>query len=101
MGQTRQLKGKIIFKHQTAGEWDLSNDGAGANYTPDIGELIIYDPDETYSHIRLKFGNGIDIVKDLPFAFEEKVDVDDIIDALTSDAAKQPLSAAQGKELKR
>ena len=101
MGQTRYLKGKIIFKHQTAAEWELPNDGAGAEYKPDIGELIIYDPDETHPYIRLKFGNGTDIVKNLPFAFAEKVDIADIINTLTSDAVDHPLSAAQGKELKR
>lgn len=101
MGQTRQLKGKIIFKHQTAAEWELPNDGAGVDYKPDVGELIIYDPDDAHPYIRLKFGNGADIVKNLPFAFAEKVDIADIINTLTSDAVDHPLSAAQGKELKR
>lgn len=69
MGQNiKQIKGKIIFKHQTAAEWDLSNDGAGAQYVPDVGERVLYDPDETTPYTREKFGDGEHIVKDLPFA---------------------------------
>jgi hypothetical protein len=32
MGQTniKPIKGKFLTKHQTAAEWDLCNDGAGA-----------------------------------------------------------------------
>lgn len=69
MGQKiKEVKGKIIFKHQTAAEWDLSNDGAGAQYVPDVGERVLYDPDETTPYTREKFGDGEHIVKDLPFA---------------------------------
>lgn len=69
MGQkTKQIRGKIIFKHQTAAEWDLSNNGAGAQYIPDIGEKVLYDPDETCKYTREKYGDGIHIVKDLPFS---------------------------------
>ena len=69
MGQNiKQVKGKIIFKHQTAAEWDLSNNGAGAQYVPDVGERILYDPDETHPYTREKFGDGEHIVKDLPFS---------------------------------
>lgn len=68
MGQKiKEIKGKIIFKHQTAAEWDLSNDGAGAQYVPDVGERVLYDPDETHPYTREKFGDGEHIVKDLPF----------------------------------
>lgn len=40
MGQIiKQIKGKIIFKHETEADWNLSS------YKPDEGEQIIYDPD--------------------------------------------------------
>lgn len=58
----KQIKGKIIFKHQTASEWNLSS------YVPDEGERVLYDPDVTHNYVREKFGDGKRMVKDLPFA---------------------------------
>lgn len=66
MGQTTKLfKGKIIFKHETEADWSLSS------YIPENGEQVIYDPDDVHTSPRIKIGNGIDIVKDLPFASED------------------------------
>lgn len=62
MGQiTKQIKGKIIFKHQTAADWELSA------YVPDEGEQVFYDPDENNKLTRVKVGDGEKAVKDLPF----------------------------------
>ena len=73
MGQTiKNVKGKIIFKHQTEAEWDNSNNGAGAQYVPDVGERVLYDPDEQHPYTREKFGDGEHIVKDLPFSTTER-----------------------------
>lgn len=58
----KQIKGKIIFKHQTASEWELSS------YVPDEGERVLYDPDDSCNYVREKFGDGKRMVKDLPFA---------------------------------
>jgi hypothetical protein len=41
---------------------------------PDVGERILYDPDETHPYTREKFGDGVHIVKDLPFASVPLVD---------------------------
>jgi hypothetical protein len=38
------------------------------NYIPQDKEIIIYKPDQNHSEPRIKIGNGINIVKDLPFA---------------------------------
>jgi hypothetical protein len=74
MGQTiKQIKGKAIFKHETQTIWDQSNNGQGVAYIPDFGEKVLYDPDEVHDYTRVKYGNGVDIVKNLPFA-DEKVD---------------------------
>lgn len=63
MGQTtKKIKGKIIFKHQTAAEWEQSS------YVPDIGERVLYDPDGSHNYTREKFGDGKKRVHDLPFA---------------------------------
>ena len=61
MGEEKRLKGKIIFKHETEADWAMSN------YIPQNGELVLYDPDEKHEGTRLKRGDGINYVKDLPF----------------------------------
>lgn len=62
MGQIKELKGKIIFKHETAADWEKSD------YVPNFGEKVLYDPDEMCSYTRTKYGDGEKTVKDLPFA---------------------------------
>ena len=60
MGQ--RLKGKFIAKHETEQDWNQSN------YVPDVGEQVVYDPDDNYPYFRSKYGDGTKKVKDLPFA---------------------------------
>jgi hypothetical protein len=43
-----------------------------------LGEKVLYDPDETYSYTRVKYGDGIRIVAELPFGgatFDDDVDI--------------------------
>lgn len=68
MGQLKQIKGKMIFKHETAADWELSQ------YKPEFGEMVLYDPDENHNYTRVKFGDGETIVKDLPFS-EQEIDL--------------------------
>jgi hypothetical protein len=59
--EIKRLKGKISFKHETEADWAMSN------YIPQNGELVLYDHDEKHEGTRLKRGDGINYVKDLPF----------------------------------
>lgn len=63
MGETKEkkLKAKVLHKHETAADWELSN------YIPDVGELVFYEPDEEYDYTRQKNGDGIHKVSELPF----------------------------------
>lgn len=66
MGQiTKQIKGKIIFKHETEADWKLSS------YVPDEGEQVIYDPDAFHPSPRIKIGDGKKVVDALPFTTAE------------------------------
>lgn len=66
MGQiTKQIKGKIIFKHETEADWKSSS------YVPDEGEQVIYDPDGSHPNPRIKIGDGKRVVDKLPFATVE------------------------------
>ena len=66
MGQTiKQIKGKVAFKHEKEENWNRSN------YIPENGEQVIYEPDDNHISPRIKIGNGIDKVKELPFTSED------------------------------
>jgi len=56
------VNGRIQHKHDTEANWLNTTD-----FTPKEGELIIYDKDNSYTHPRLKIGDGINDVNNLPF----------------------------------
>lgn len=63
----RRVGGISLFKRGTAEYWKY---GEGSNYKPYPGEPIIYLTDntnDTTNSYRIKYGDGINLVKDLPF----------------------------------
>lgn len=60
----KTFNSRVINKHDTEVNWKLAT-----GFTPMMGELIIYDPDETHAYSRYKIGNGTDNVNNLPFLF--------------------------------
>lgn len=77
MSTTKTIQGRIINKHGTENEWilsvytDLTKSILRENpFIPLDGELIIYDPDSVCTHRRIKFGDGVTDVVDLPFIDE-------------------------------
>ena len=56
------LNSRIINKHDSAENWSKAT-----NFTPKQGELIVYDIDSTCSYERLKIGDGVRNVNELPF----------------------------------
>lgn len=56
------LNSRIVNKHDSEENW-LKATG----FTPKQGELIVYDIDENYSYERIKIGDGVHNVNDLPF----------------------------------
>ena len=63
---TKTLNGRVISKHDIEENWWLAE-----NFIPQAGEIIIYDPDENYYYSRLKIGDGVQNVNDLPFLIQE------------------------------
>lgn len=59
------MKARVSHLHRTESEWLKL-----ANWKPEAGELIIYDPDSSYSYARLKVGDGQTSLKDLPFLID-------------------------------
>ena len=56
------LKTRLVNKHDIQSNWEKST-----NFIPMQGEIICFDIDENYSYERIKIGNGIDNVNNLPF----------------------------------
>lgn len=52
-------------KYDIEAHWKLAN-----NFKPKAGEIIVYSPDEMHDYARLKCGDGVTYVNDLPFIFK-------------------------------
>lgn len=61
----KQINGRVILKHDTGENWAKAE-----NFTPQAGEVIIYDTDEDYDYSRIKIGDGSQNVNDLPFLID-------------------------------
>ena len=72
----KKLNTRIIHKHDVEANWLLAT-----GFTPKQGEIIVYDVDETHSYERMKIGDGIHNVNDLPFSQEIATD-DEIVEML-------------------
>lgn len=53
---------RIQLKHDTETNWDKA-----INFKPKDGEVVIYDVDDTHTLPRLKIGDNVTTVKNLPF----------------------------------
>lgn len=57
------IKTRIQLKNDTEAHWDLA-----VNFIPRLGEIIIYNTDNTHPFFRFKVGDGTTTVANLPFA---------------------------------
>ena len=70
MSNTKQINSRLQQKHDIEANWNKA-----VNFIPLLGELILYDPDETCSCTRFKVGDGIKVAKDLPFVMIDAMQV--------------------------
>lgn len=56
------LNARVIHMHDIEANWKLAS-----TFVPCLGEPIIYDPDENCTYSRMKVGDGIHNVNELPF----------------------------------
>ena len=61
MANEKNINSRIQHKHDVEVNWLKAT-----NFIPKIGEIIIYDPDENYSFSRVKVGDGVTNVNNLP-----------------------------------
>lgn len=58
----KTINGRIVHKHDSQANWEKAT-----NFCPKQGELIVYDVDSNYSYERIKIGDGVTLVSNLPF----------------------------------
>lgn len=66
------LNTRIQHKHEVEANWNQA-----INFIPKVGEVIVYDVDANYSVPRIKIGDGVTKVIELPFVYEP-VSLEDI-----------------------
>ena len=64
----KTLNSRMQQRHDIENNWNKA-----VNFIPLAGEIIIYDPDTAHSYARLKCGDGVTTVVNLPFMFEEEI----------------------------
>ena len=77
------MKARLSMLHKTEAEWRSLT-----TFIPEAGELVIYDPDTSYSYSRVKVGDGKLTVNELDFFVDsaaeatlEKHKYSEVIDA--------------------
>ena len=58
----KTIKTDFYQKHGVESDWNKA-----VNFTPASGQIIVYDPDENFSYPRMKIGDGVTKIVDLPF----------------------------------
>lgn len=84
-----------IQKHETEANWLT----LAPNFIPKRGEIIVYDVDENYNYERMKIGDGLTSLKDLPFANGSEIDVatdEDVLALLATQDIVTPVVDATG-----
>lgn len=71
MATTKEIKGRVVLKHDTAANWKTAGDNG---FCPLANEIIMFDPDDSCAMIRYKIGRWANNEKtelvninDLPF----------------------------------
>ena len=65
------INARVIHKHGTQVNWEKITD-----FIPMKGEIVIYDTDETYAYERIKIGDGVTEVNQLPFNIDTITDTE-------------------------
>jgi hypothetical protein len=68
MAIEKHINSRIINKHDIEANWNDS-----PNFIPSQGEIILYDIDENYNFERLKIGDGITNIVNLPFVISTEI----------------------------
>lgn len=62
------MKARVCQLHKTEAEWQKYSD-----WSPEAGEIVVYDKDATHNFARMKVGDGKTQLKNLPFFIEDTI----------------------------
>lgn len=68
MSNKGTLYARIVNTHDVESNWDKA-----VSFIPRSGEIIVYDPDTTNTTSRIKIGDGIHAISELPFLVEASI----------------------------
>lgn len=88
------LNSRVINKHDIESNWLKA-----VNFIPKQGEIIIYDIDTVYSYMRMKIGDGVTLVNDLPFMVGPLADDNDALALLFAIGVYQQVADSDGSIL--
>jgi len=74
----KTVMGRVVPIHDTQSNWESVTD-----FIPKIGESVIYDIDDEHNYERIKIGDGVTNINDLPF-FEDTIKDKIVIEALAN-----------------
>ena len=77
MANNKEFYSRIVHKHDIEANWNKAT-----GFTPLQGEIIVYDKDDTYNYERIKIGDGITKVINLPFILDS---VDEMVEDVVAD----------------
>lgn len=63
----KEFASRIIHKHDIETNWNKAT-----TFIPKQGEMIVYDIDDLHDYERIKIGDGVTVVTELPF-YQENV----------------------------
>ena len=69
MATEKEILSRVINKHDIEANWNKA-----VNFIPKKGEFILYDIDENFNYERIKVGDGITPVINLPFYLASEID---------------------------
>lgn len=79
----KNIYSRMQQKHDVEANWVKAE-----NFIPKAGEIIVYDPDDTHTHSRIKIGDGATLVNDLKFnldGYATEGYVESLFERLSSD----------------
>lgn len=79
----KNIYSRMQQKHDVEANWIKAE-----NFIPKAGEIIVYDPDDSHTHSRIKIGDGATLVNDLKFnldGYATEGYVESLFERLSSD----------------
>lgn len=86
------IPSRVTLKHDTEAKWADKKD-----FIPLKSEMIVYDEDDTHNYKRIKLGDGVTTVVNLPFATISNTELTERLSVLQEQIDKNELQVSETK----